>query len=189
MNCIYKILFIFIGAGLAISVMLALNGYFNYEINIIDLLMLIATVALSIIVLYLTKRLEKKDIIRDITISDLNELCSLYNKNSESFKDFESKKISLEQLQKDINMTFFKADLMIDRINLEFKESFTRLITKYPDSRLEFITRPYWKWVTDGELMKKDFKFTPTYMKGHETKLSNVITQIKLVIHQLVKLI
>ena len=80
MKYIINTFFFLAGCAITALVMLLYYGHFNYEINVIDLLMLIATIALSIIVLYLSKRLENKDIIRDITISDLNDLCDIYKK-------------------------------------------------------------------------------------------------------------
>jgi hypothetical protein len=188
MKYIINTFFFLAGCAITALVMLLYYGHFNYEINVIDLLMLIATIALSIIVLYLSKRLENKDIIRDITISDLNDLCDIYKNNSELFDEFDTKSLAQEQLQKKIILNFHKADLLIDRIDSQFKESFPKMLNNHSESRLVTITSPYWKWVTGGELMEKNFKITPTYIKGHETQLSKVVGELKLTIHQLVKI-
>ncbi len=188
MKYIIYISFFLAGCASTACAMLVYYGYFNFQINVIDLLMLIATIVLSILVLYLSKRLNNNDIIRDITISDLNDLCDIYQNNSELFTKFDIQSLSQEQLQKEINMNFCKADLLIDRINSEFKESFPKMLNEQSESRLVTITTPYWKWVTDGELMESNFKVTPRYIKGHETQLSKVVGGLKLIIHQLVKI-
>lgn len=188
MKYIINAFFFLAGCAITALGMLVYYGYLDFEINVIDLLMLIATIALSIIVLYLSKRLENKDMIRDITISDLNDLCNIYANNSDLFREFEKKSFNQDQLQKDIILNFHKADLLIDRINSQFKESFPKMLNDHSESRLVTITTPYWKWVTDGELMETEFQITPKYIKGHETQLSKVIGELKLIIHQLVKI-
>lgn len=176
------------GCIVAIIVMSIPYVYLDYNVNVIDALMLIATIALSIIVLYLSKRLQNNDIIRDITISDLNDLCDMYKSNSELFKKFKTESQSQEELQKEINMAFDKADLLIDRIDKEFKESFPKMLDYKYNMSLKTITEPYWKWVTDGELMEKGFKVSPTYIRNHEIQLSNLVGELKLVIHKLIKI-
>lgn len=49
------------------------------------------------------------------------------------------------------------------------------------------LTAKYYKWLTDGALMKKRFQVDLDFQKAHETILRNTLTTIKLVTHKLVK--
>lgn len=163
-----------------------IKGIWDFKINIIDMLMLIATVSLSILVVYLTKLLEKKDIVRDIIVKELDKLCEIYEENSKTLQELEYDKIVIAQACDKVKMTFFRADLQIDRIRKQ-------LCTSYPtyyksrEKELENITTPYYKWLTGGSLMEKDFELKPDFIRQHETKLNNTITDIKVVVHTLIR--
>lgn len=167
--------------------MLIYYGCCDFTINVIDMLMLLATIALSITALYLSKRFENNDIIKDITISDLKDLCNIYKNNSTLLNSFNTK--DQESLTKEIIFNFNKADSLIDQINSQFKESFPKMLNKEETtSHLEKITSPYWKWLTGGELMNDNFNITPKYIKEHESNLNKVIGELKIIIHRLVKI-
>lgn len=65
------------GCFVSAMVILLIQGIWDFKVNIVDLLMLVATIVLSIAVIYLTKALNKKDIVRDIVVTDLKnyQLC------------------------------------------------------------------------------------------------------------------
>ena len=152
--------------------------------------MLVATIVLSIVVIYLTKALNKKDIVRDLVVTDLKELSVLYEHNSEIFSKLQKGEIQLEVARKEVRMIFHKADLIIDCINKEIKESFPKFLEKTKGVNLLELTTTYYKWVTGGEFFdEKRFQVTTEFLKSHETSLYNTTSSIKLIIHKLVKFI
>ena len=70
-----------IGIVVTLVILSFIKGCINYEINIIDTLMLIITTALTIAVVYLGNSLNKRDVARDIISKDLMELCDVYSRN------------------------------------------------------------------------------------------------------------
>ncbi len=152
--------------------------------------MLVATIVLSIAVIYLTKALNKKDIVRDLVVTDLKELSVLYEHNSEIFSKLQKGEIQLEAARKEVRMIFHKADLIIDCINKEIKESFPKFLEKTKGVNLLELTTTYYKWVTGGEFFdEKKFQVTTEFLKSHETSLYNTTSSIKLIIHKLIKFI
>ena len=152
--------------------------------------MLVATIVLSITVIYLTKALNKKDIVRDLVVTDLKELSILYEHNSEIFSKLQKGEIQLEVARKEVRMIFHKADLIIDCINKEIKESFPKFLEKTKGVNLIELTTTYYKWVTGGEFFDEEkFQVTTEFLKSHETSLYNTTSSIKLIIHKLIKFI
>lgn len=178
------------GCFVSAIVILLIQGIWNFNVNIVDLLMLIATIVLSITVIYLTKALNKKDIVRDLVVTDLKELSVLYEHNSEIFSKLQKGEIQLEVARKEVRMIFHKADLIIDCINKEIKESFPKFLEKTKGVNLIELTTTYYKWVTGGEFFdEKKFQITTEFLKSHETSLYNTTSSIKLIIHKLIKFI
>lgn len=161
-------------------------GIWDFTINIIDLLMLVSTVALSILVIFLAKRLEKKDIVRDIIIKELDELCDTINLHSSYLSALKDKKATIEETQSKVKMAFFNLDLLIDRINKQLEVSFSRFFKNNP-SLLQNVTTPYYKWLTGGKLMEKDFMIDDSFIRDNNTELNKTISDIKLVIHQIIR--
>lgn len=187
MKYVYYVISFVAGVVLTIICFLFIEGIWDFKINLIDLLMLIATIVLSVFVLLLTKTLEKKDIVRDIIVKDLTELCKIYANNSNILNSLKKNK-KIEVARANINMNFHKADLLIDCIKSEIKESFPNFSKTIGDGKLVSITDPYYKWLTGGDLMENSkFEVSSSFMKEHETYLNNTISSIKLLIHQLVK--
>ena len=171
-------------------VILFVKGLWDFHVNIVDLLMLVVTIVLSIAVIYLTKSLNKKDIVRDLVVADLKELSELYEQNSQIFTKLQQGEILLEFARKEVLMVFHKADLIIDCINREIKESFPKFSKKEDDVDLVKLTTKYYKWVTGGEFIEeKKFVVTTEFLKKHETSLYNTTSSIKLIIHKLIKFI
>lgn len=158
------------------------RGIFSYSVNIVELYSCIATTILAVVVVYLTKSLEKKDIARDIITKDLLELCSTYESNVRILERLEKGELSLDIARSEINMTFHRGDIITDMISKELKESF-------PDFHdgIQNIATSYWKWLTGNDLHNSDFQIDKKFQKEHETHLRNTITQIRIVIHQLIK--
>jgi len=178
-------------AGIVTSALIVLfcNGKWDFNINIVDLLMLIATIVLSIVVLYLAKALDKKDIVRDIIINDIKELTSLYDHNSELFNELQNGKIDLDDTREKVMMVFHKSDLVIDSIREELNESFPKFCDKTKINLVE-ITTPYYKWVTGGSFFDdKNFHINSEFMKNHQTSLYNTTSSLKLIIHKLINYI
>lgn len=172
--------------GLAVSLLFLLcNWEWNFSLNVVDFAMLLATIILSIVVVFLTKRLENKDIIRNIIIEDLNILCDLYQQNSGILTLLSDEKIAIESARDKINMQFFKADLQIDRINKELAASFASYY-KNNKMQLEQITSSYFKWLTGGSFMESRFSISSSFIKEHEIQLNNTVSDIKVVVHKLV---
>lgn len=179
-------------AGIFVSFLaiLYVDGIWDFNVNIIDFLMLIATIVLSILVLYLARDLNKKDIakdiIRDLIINDMRELISLYEQNSMLFLDLKKNQINLEDARDKIRMIFHKADLEIDSIKHELNEHFQGFWDKAGNNIVE-ITTPYYKWVTGGKLYDIDFNINREFIEKHETILHNTTSSLKLIIRNLIR--
>ncbi len=156
-----------------------------YQINIIDLLMLIATIFLAVAVVYLTRSLEKKDTARDLVTKDLLELCDTLNSNQGILSELSKHNMTLDDAKAEIRMVFHRSDLLTDMVNNEIKESFPKFLTT--DKEIENITTPYWKWLTDGDMQEANFAISQQFMRAHETQLKQTVAKIRLVIHRLVK--
>ena len=190
MKYLINILCFLAGCCISTLVILIVKGVWDFRVNIIDLLMLVATIVLSIAVIYLTKALNKKDIVRDLVVTDLKELSVLYEHNSEIFTKLQKGQIQLEAARKEVRMIFHKADLIIDCINKEIKETFPKFLDKGKGVNLLELTTTYYKWVTGGEFFdEKKFQVTTEFLKSHETSLYNTTSSIKLIIHKLIKYI
>lgn len=187
-NKIQSILIFLSGCIITAFVILFVKGEWDFGINIIDLLMLIATIVLSVGVLYLTKSLDKKDIVRDLIAADLQSLIDLYKHNSDIFIKLQNGEIDLDTARKEVRMVFHKADLIIDCINEEVKESFPEFLKKVDDVDLLKLTSKYYKWVTGGDFFEDEkFKVLTEFVKNHETYLYNTLSSIKLITHKLVR--
>lgn len=167
---------------LGFIVLMIIKGSLCYSINIVELCSFLATIAVAIVVVYLTKSLEKRDIARDMIAKDLLELCSTYESNVRILEKLENGELSLEAARSEINMTFHRGDIITDMISKELNESF-------PNFKHDIlnIATPYWKWLTGNDLQKSDFRINASFQKEHETTLRKTITDIRLVIHQLIK--
>lgn len=184
---IYGLIGLIIGGIIVALCILCFKGHMDFSINIIDLVMSLATIYLSIAVVYLSKSLDKKDIIRDLVVTDIEELCSIYQNNSEVIAKLEAKTIELKDAREEINMNFHKGDLVIDLITAEIKESFPKFNKSNVDILVR-LTTGYYKWLTGGNLMnQKNFTVDLNFQKEHETVLRNTIKSLKLLKHQLVK--
>lgn len=180
-----SILSIIVGAALGIGLIALIKGYVCYQINIIDLLMLIATIFLAVAVVYLTRSLEKKDTARDLVTTDLLELCEILNSNQKTLNRLSSQQINVEDAKAEIRMSFHRGDLMIDMVNNEIKESFPSFLKS--EQELENLITPYWKWLTDGDMQEANFVINTQFIRAHETHLRQTIAKIRLMIHRLVK--
>lgn len=180
-----SLLSIFIGIGIGIGGIAIIRGYMCYQINIIDLLMLIATVFLAVAVVYLTRSLEKKDTARDLVTADLLELCDTLNCNQNTLNKLSNQQISLNDAKAEIRMVFHRGDLLTDMVNSEIKESFPKFLKT--DKELENTITPYWKWLTDGDMQEANFAISPQFIRAHETQLRKTVANIRLMIHRLVK--
>ena len=177
---------VFSGAIIMTVIISLFKGQWDFQVNIIDMSMLLATILLSVAVVYLTKSLDKKDIVRNLVVKELDELCEIYQTNSDIIKDLNDGKINLDTARQEVKMTFHKGDLVIDCIRKEIEESFPKFKKQNSVNFVE-LTATYYKWLTDGALMKKRFQVDLDFQKAHETILRNTITTIKLVTHKLVK--
>lgn len=179
-----------IGIFFSFLAILCVEGIWDFNVNIIDFLMLIATIVLSILVLYLARDLNKKDIakdiIRDSIINDVRELISLYKQNSTLFLELKKSQNKLEETRERIIMIFDKADLEIDSIKRELNEYFPGFWDKAGNNIVE-ITTPYYKWVTGEKLYDKNFNINREFIKEHETILNNTTSSLKLIIRNLIR--
>lgn len=183
---LYGILGLILGIILTALAFLFTQWKWDFNLNIIDFLTLIATIALSVAIVYLTKMLDHKDLIRNMLVEDFMELCNIYRVNSEIIQRLNIGEIDIETAREEIKMTFHKGDLLIDCLREEIIETFPHF-KKSNDVNLVELTSKYYKWLTDGELMKNNFQVTLEFQKAHETMLRNTLTKIKLVSHKLVK--
>lgn len=178
---VYGLIGILIGAVCTALIILFAKGQWDFSINIIDLLMLMATVMLSITVVYLSKSLDKKDVIRDVVVKDIEHLCDIYLANSEVISKLQKQELSLDEAKSEVNMIFHKGDLVIDMICSEFQKSFPKFHKEKKDALMN-ITTSYYKWLTGGDLMNdKAFTVSLNFQREHETQLLNTIKAIRLI--------
>lgn len=174
-----------LGIAMALSGISVIKGYIDYNVNIIDALMLVVTTVLTIAVVYLGKFLNKKDVARDIISKDLIELCDVYCRNMLILERLSKGDISMEDAMTDIRMTFHRGDVIADMITEEIKESFPKFLKD--ENEIQNLTTSYWKWLTDGEMQEAGFRISPVFLKAHETKVRKTIANIKLLMHRLIK--
>jgi hypothetical protein len=163
-------------------ILMIIKGSLYYNINIVELCSFLATIALAIVVVYLTKSLEKRDIARDMIAKDLLELCSTYESNVYILEKLEKGELGLDAARSEINMTFHRGDVITDMIFEELKESFPHF-----NHDIRNIATPYWKWLTGNDLQKDNFQISVSFQKQHETNLRKTITDIRIIIHKLIK--
>ena len=156
-----------VGIVTTLIVLSIIKGFINYEINIIDALMLVITASLTIAVVYLGNSLNKKGTACDIISKDLIELCDVYCRNILILEQLNKGTISIEDAMTDIRMTFHRGDVIADMITTEIKESFPRFLKD--ENEIQNLTTSYWKWLTDGEMQEADFKVSPNFLKDKST--------------------
>ena len=174
-----------IGIVVTLVILSFIRGCINYEINIIDALMLIITTALTIAVVYLGNSLNKRNVARDIISKDLMELCDVYSRNMSILEQLSKGEISLDDARTDIRMTFHRGDVISDMILEEIKESFPKFLND--KNSIQNLATSYWKWLTDGDMQEANFVISQQFLKEHETKVRKTISDIRLVIHRLTK--
>lgn len=185
-QAIIYILILLCGIAIGCLVPLFISWEWDFQINIVEFVSALSTIILSIVVVFLTKSLDKKDVIRDYIVRDFDELCSLYQTNSDIIAKMTVEGADMIALKDEIRMVFHKGDLVIDCIKQEINESFPKFKNSN-DVNLVEITTPYYKWLTDESMMKKDFRVDIDFQKMHETKLRNTISNLRIVTHKLVK--
>lgn len=184
---IYYILCFFAGSLAIGAIIMCWKGYFDFSINIIDFLMLIVTIVLSIAIIYLSKAIEKEDVVRDILVADINELCTIYFQNTQVLINLQNKQIDIATARAEIMLQFNKIDLIIDCIKEEFSQSFPKFMIDENINLVE-ITTPYYKWLTgESSLFEKDITIDQKFLKEHETNMRKTTTALKLIVHKLVK--
>ena len=155
-----------IGIVVTLVILSFIKGCINYEINIIDTLMLIITTALTIAVVYLGNSLNKRDVARDIISKDLMELCDVYSRNMSILEQLSKGEISLDDAKTDIRMTFHRGDVISDMILEEIKESFPKFMDD--KNAIQNLATSYWKWLTDGDMQEANFVISQQFLKEHE---------------------
>lgn len=174
-----------VGIVTTLTVLSIIKGCLNYEINIIEALMLVITTILTVAVVYLGNSLNKKGTACDIISKDLIELCDVYCSNILILERLNKGTISIEDAMTDIRMTFHRGDVIADMITTEIRASFPKFLKD--ENEIQNLTTSYWKWLTDGEMQEANFKVSPNFLKAHETKVRNTIANIKLLMHRLIK--
>ena len=174
-----------IGTVVILAILSVIKGYIDYEINIIDALMLIITTALTVAVVYLGNSLNKKDVARDIISKDLMELCDVYCKNMSILEQLNKGEISLNDAKADIRMTFHRGDVISDMIIEEINESFPKFLKDKKE--IQNLVTSYWKWLTYGDMQATGFVISQQFLREHETRVRKTISDIRLVIHRLIK--
>lgn len=174
-----------IGIVTAIFILSIIKGRIDYQVNIIDVLMIVVTTALTVAVVYLGNSLNKKDVARDLISKDLMELCDVYSKNMFILEQLGKAKISLEEAKTDIRMTFHRGDMIADMIVQEINASFPKFLNN--EHEIENLATTYWKWLTDGDMQAANFVISPQFLKAHETEVRKTIISIRLVVHRLIQ--
>ncbi len=173
------------GIAIALTVVAIYGGCLDYQINIIDTLMLVVTTALTIAVVYLGHSLNKKNTACDIITKDLMELCEVYSRNILIIEKLSKQEISIADANTDIRMTFHRGDVIAEMITKEINESFPDFLKD--KSEIQNLTTSYWKWLTDGDMQEADFQISQSFMKAHETEYRKTISNIKMIVHRLIK--
>ena len=167
------------------GIFIVIKGDWKFEIQFIDFLSLLVTIALAVIVYVYTLSNEKKNLSCDLIAEDLKELCSIYASNSSILSELELPDAKLNDIQAKIRFNFHKADCLIDTINAELKESFPSFQKEH---NLADITKGYTNWLTGGELMEEGFTVSKNFIKNNETQATTTVRELRLLIHKLVKL-
>ncbi len=178
-------LFVILGISLTLGGFAIYDGCLDYNINIIDALMLVITTALTVSVVYLGNSLNKKNTACDIIVKDLMELCEVYSKNILIIEKLNKQEISLEDAKTDIRMTFHRGDVIIEMITKEIQESFPNFLKD--NNEIQNLPTTYWKWLTDGDMQDANFKISQSFLKAHETEYRKTVSNIRLIIHRLIK--
>lgn len=174
-----------IGIVVVLVVLSVIKGYIDYKINIIDALMLVITAVLAVAVVYLGNSLNKKDVARDIISKDLMELCEVYSRNMSILAQLNKGEISLNEAKADIRMTFHRGDVISDMIIEEINESSPKFLKDKKE--IQNLATSYWKWLTDGNMQETDFVISQQFLREHETRVRKTISDIRLVMHRLIK--
>lgn len=176
---------IVIGIIITLIVLSIIKGCLCYEINIIDALMLVVTTVLTVAVVYWGNSLNKRDTSRDIISKDLMELCDVYSRNMSILEQLNKGEISIEEARADIRMTFHRGDVISDMIVEEIKVSFPKFLKE--EKEIQNLATSYWKWLTDGDMQEGNFKISQQFLREHETKVRKTISDIRNLIHRLIK--
>ena len=174
-----------VGIVVTLVILSSVRGCINYEINIVNALTLVITTLLTIAVVYLGNSLNKRYVARDMISKDLMELCDVYSRNMSILEQLSKDEISLDDAKADIRMTFHRGDVISEMILEEMKESFPKFLED--KNAIQNLSTSYWKWLTDGEMQEVDFVVSQPFLKDHETRLRKTISDIRLVIHRLIK--
>lgn len=168
--------------GLIIGVILCKYDVINWAFNFADIITVLATVIVSIVVIYIAKSFNNDDVARQFIIDDLNKLCNTYINIGKKI-DKLHKKVSSENIvaindeaKKRIQLLFGDGDLLIDQINEELKAVYGHSDDRY----LRDASDEYYRFVTDGDLWSKsDYIVTLEYIKENNERLNNTISKIK----------
>lgn len=113
------------------------------------------------------------------------ELCEVYSRNILIIEKLSKQEISIADANTDIRMTFHRGDVIAEMITKEINESFPDFLKD--KSEIQNLTTSYWKWLTDGDMQEADFQISQSFMKAHETEYRKTISNIKMIVHRLIK--
>ena len=113
------------------------------------------------------------------------ELCEVYSRNILIIEKLNKQEISIADANTDIRMTFHRGDVIAEMITKEINESFPDFLKD--KSEIQNLTTSYWKWLTDGDMQEANFAISQSFIKAHETEYRKTISNIKMIIHRLIK--
>lgn len=158
------------------------------NIEIIDLLTLIVTVAIGVVFPFLIKKwVDDNESIKKYLVSEIEELLSVIKENKSIIeKSYREESFSQED-RDNINFTFHSAELQIDSLEKQFKISFANEKQMIPDLKTAY--RAYKDFLTGGELMYSTFtKVELPFQKNHLNQFNNFESFLKELIHKVHRL-
>lgn len=158
---------------------------FIFDVNFAQIFSLLVTLFLAFYIpSVISKKINNKNILRDLIIKDLELLEANYQRNIEVLKLLKDKEISISEAQNKISFIFHEGDLYIDRIQQQLKMSFFPFSKKEKKS-LRSMTNEYFTWLTGGDLFTDSFNIDSKFIQIHQTLLSKNNCAIRLFLHRL----
>ena len=155
------------------------------NVELIDLLTLIVTVAIGVVFPFLIKKwIDDNESIKKYLVSEIEELLSIIKENKVIIEESYRNDEFTQQNRDNINFTFHSAELQIESLEKQFKISFPNEKKMLPDLKSAF--RTYKDFLTGGELMYSTFtKVELMFQKNHLNEFNSFESFLKELIHKI----
>lgn len=154
------------------------------NIEIIDVLTLIVTMAIGVIFPFLIKKwIDDNESIKKYLVSEIEELLSVIKANKTIIeKSYREEKFTQDD-RDNVNFTFHSAELQIESLEKQFTISFPNEKKLIPELKTAY--RTYKDFLTGGELMYSTFtRVELPFQKNHLNQFNNFESFLKELIHK-----